>query len=80
MIVRVCSEVNCGCSTPECFRVTNHGDLFIFTNEDTNRQYSLSRDLFYRGLNTKSLIVSNLTVSSQGIDKLISSFGLGDTR
>lgn len=77
MIVRVCSEVSCGCSNPECFKVTNHGDLFIFTNEDTNKQYSLSKDLFYKSLNTKSLVVSNMSVSSHGIDKLISSFGLG---
>lgn len=78
MVVRICSEVSCGCSTPECFRVTNHGDLFIFTNEDTNKQYSLSKNLFYRGLTTKSLTVNNMNVSSHGIDKLISSFGLGE--
>lgn len=77
MVVRVCSDVSCGCSTPECFRVTNHGDLFIFTNEDTQRQYSVSKDIFYQGLSTKSLSVSNVKVSANGISKLITAFGVG---
>lgn len=77
MMVRVCSEINCGCSTPDCFKVTNHGDLFIFVNEDTNKQYSLSKDMFYKGLLSKSLSVNESSISSHGIEKLISSFGTG---
>lgn len=78
MVVRVCSEVGCGCSTPDCFRVTNHGDLFIFINEDTRKQYSVSKNLFFTGLSTKSLSISNVNISSTGIEKLIASFGFGD--
>jgi hypothetical protein len=77
MSIRVCSEVSCGCSTPDCFKVTNHGDLFIFVNEDTNRRYSVSKDLFFSGLVNKSLSINNFIISPQGIEKLINSFGTG---
>lgn len=77
MSIRVCSEVSCGCSTPDCFKVTNHGDLFVFVNEDTHRQYAVSKDLFFSGLVNKSLSVNNFIISPQGIEKLINSFGTG---
>lgn len=77
MAVRVCSEISCGCSTPDCFKVSNHGDLFIFINEDTNKQYAVSKDLFFSGLINKSLSVNNFTINNNGIEKLINSFGTG---
>lgn len=70
MQIRVCGDLSCGCSSPDCYKVTDHGDVFIFVNEDTNEKYSLSRDMILLGLNNNSVAINKQKLNKSAHAKL----------
>lgn len=73
--MRVCSEVTCGCSTVDCYKITEHGDLFIFSHEDNNKQYSLTRDIFLSFVKSKSMKIAGQNLNRSAIEKLYDAYG-----
>lgn len=73
--MRVCAEVTCGCSNVDCYKITQHGDLFIFAHEDTNKQYSLTKDIFLASVKAKSVKVAGQNLNKSAVAKLYEEYG-----
>lgn len=74
--MRICTEVSCGCTTPDCYKVTVYENVVIFTDEETNKQYSMSKDLVILGANTNSLAVDKKKVNKNSYARLKEFLGI----
>lgn len=74
-MIRACTEITCGCSSPDCYQVEKQGDFFVFINEDTNQQFIVAIETFSSGLTSKSLAINGQNLSQNAIAKLAKIFG-----
>lgn len=68
--MRVCSEVSCGCSDIDCYTVSVFRDLYIFTDESTNKQYSYTKDVLAEKIKLKSVTINGQNLNKSSIEKL----------